>query len=474
MQAFKCPSCGGDIEYDIACESMKCVHCGNTVERAEYQKFLDANGLYVTKELQCPQCGATVLSYDDTIATFCSFCGASVSFAGRTVADVKPEAIVPFSVTAERALELYSDAVNKCAFAPEWLKESDSKKLCGIYMPYYVFESKADGRFTVNGQKRTTHGDTTTVEDYQITFDLDASYEGTRFDAATVFPDSMSETVDTFDLGGTKEFETSYLAGFYADGGIAEEDAYREIVDGLVTADLRSAGKKIEGIDLDCGDIGPKVDTVSRKVLLPVWLNTHRKDDRVCYSAVNGQNGNIAAEIPVDRKKYLFYAVIAAAITLIPLNLFFTFKPQIFLIISEILIMAFGVYLRKTAGNVYIRENDLDDVGKVGYGTFSKNAKQSPRGSSGSGSTRATASWTFSVPSSVRIKSWWKTLAGLAIVLGVMISGTVVDAVYYAAAVINIALAIWSAFDIIAAQNLLASRDIPVFTMKRGGDGLGK
>ena len=85
MDAFKCPHCGGGIEYDIEKESMKCSYCNSLIDRKLYQSYLDKHDLYVTHELTCPQCGATMLSYDDTLATFCNYCGSSVMFNRRII-----------------------------------------------------------------------------------------------------------------------------------------------------------------------------------------------------------------------------------------------------------------------------------------------------------------------------------------------------------------------------------------------------
>ena len=115
----------------------------------------------------------------------------------------------------------------------------------------------------------------------------------------------------------------------------------------------------------------------------------------------------------------------------------------------------------------------MDDIGLTGPEVFFDAARLQNKGSGASKSKVGTSAWSFDIPFSVRIKGWYKSLIGLAVFAAVMISGTVLDPVYYSAAGISIALAVWSAFDIIKQQNLLSSRDIPVFTMKRGGDGNG-
>ncbi len=382
--------------------------------------------------------------------------------------DARPDGIIPFTVTKEEAAEKYRKKLKDTGFAPKWLLEKGGEeKMIGLYIPYYVFGADASGHGKNRGESRTSAGSDTIVREYEMEYDLTAAYRGTRFDAAEAFPDCMSETVDTFDPKKAREFETSYLAGFYADGGNVDEKVYADVVAELVTKDIQGSSFTHDGIKFKTDQVTPEIQISSKKILFPVWLHTYRKGDRISYAAINGENGDVAAEIPADKGRYIKYSLILAAVFASILNLFLTISPTPFLIVSEIILLIFGFSLRKLAGDVYVRENHLDDLGKIGAEIFSKTADP---GSAATG-TKKTSPWSFRVPGSVRLKGWWRTLVGLAVVAGVLLSGTVIDSVYYGAAVFNIALALWSVFDLLKQQSLLASREIPLFTMKRGGDG---
>jgi hypothetical protein len=397
------------------------------------------------------------LSYDDTIASFCSYCGSPVTFMQNTVEDSKPDGVVPFEVTEEAAERIYEKRLKEASIGPEWLREKGERKFVGIYMPYYVYDARARAHVKTTGDEHIVHGDRTTVKEYDMEFDVDSTYNGTRFDAAKAFPDSLSESVDTFDPDKAKEFDVTYLAGFYADGGNVKEEAYRGIVEKLVAGDVNS-GFKYNGINVKPNNAVPETEITAKKVLFPVWLGIHKKGDRICYAAINGQNGNVAAEIPIDRWKYLKISIIVAAVLAVILNLVFTIRPGIFTWISAGILLIFGITLAKFAGNVYVREHHLDDIGLIGEEKFFDTAS--------GGRTK----WKFRIPGAVKFKAWWKTILGLLLFVAVIGSGTVEDAFFYGAAAVNIALAVWSAFDLIKQQNLLSSRDIPIFSMKRGGD----
>ena len=44
------------------------------------------------------------------------------------------------------------------------------------------------------------------------------------------------------------------------------------------------------------------------------------------------------------------------------------------------------------------------------------------------------------------------------------------DMLCYGAGIVSILMTVWTALDIVRAQNRLTMRDIPLFTGKRGGD----
>ena len=99
------------------------------------------------------------------------------------------------------------------------------------------------------------------------------------------------------------------------------------------------------------------------------------------------------------------------------------------------------------------------------FGTLSGLVK-APASSSSPGRTTR---WQFSKSKAATFSVLWKIWLALAGGAAVLISGTGVDTWYYAAGLINILVSVWTAFDVQHKQNILASRDIPIFTMKRGG-----
>ena len=541
MYAFTCPHCGAGVSYDLSSGAVSCEYCDSQITPDEYEAYLDKKGQYQTVELSCPQCGAVVLSYDNTISTFCSYCGSSVIFDRRVAEEQKPDGIIPFGFKEKAAVNRYREKTDRILLAPDWMREEGSQKLTGIYMPYYVYTASCRMPISTEGKKRQYRGGGRyEVSVYQVDGTVEGTYAGNRFDAAVAFPDALSESMDSYSWSRVQAFRPSYVAGFYADGSDVDPEEYDPVITKLVTDDIRSRSTlTFEEMSLPMKGV-PAPETVSlsrKKVLLPVWLLTHRSGDRICYAAVNGQNGEVAADIPIDRGKYLKLSLIVAAVLAALMDLFLTIKPEPFLWVSMAITAIFGILLGKLTQDVYVRENHLDDIGLVGYEAFSgalkklggkdNTASKSKGGSggnaliwgiliffvwpslsdlldslfpdsviasltvliwpvlicvavfsfaaglvkksSGAASSGKSARWEYSKSHAASFAVLWKVWLALAGGALVLISGTVVDTWYYGAGLANIAVSVWAAFDVIRKQNLLSSRDIPIFSMKRGG-----
>ncbi|MBQ6074706.1 MAG: zinc ribbon domain-containing protein [Lachnospiraceae bacterium] len=537
MIAFTCPHCGGSIHYDISSRDVKCEYCDSLITLASYQEYLDRKNSYQTTELVCPQCGAVTLSYDNTIATFCSYCGSSVVFDRRVREEQKPDGILPFAVKKEDALARYREKTGAVLLAPDWMREEGDVQITGLYVPFYEYSAVMEQPGQFRGSVSRTVGRYTEVSEYEVSGTVRADYRGTRFDAAMAFPDAMSESVDDFDWQRAEAFRPGYVAGFYADGSDVEGAEYDPVAMTLIQQDIGRTGLHYGGMTFHPGGIANDENVILRrkKMLFPMWLLTHRVGkDRICYAAVNGRTGSTAADIPLDGGKFVKAGLIAAALISVFLNFSYTIKPPAFLLVSMLITAAFGVVLGGLANDLYVREHHLDDIGRVGFETFASSLKRSifrkdrpvkePRKRGGcalwiviglaffvgmplllalirqlfpkisevsenaltglavivflaqfviSAISRkirgGQVRMRFNVPKFTSFSVMWKIWIALAAGAVVYCSGTVGDNWYYGAGILNILVSVWGAVDLIRKQNQLASREIPVFTMKRGG-----
>ena len=182
---YKCPYCGGKMEFDTALQKMKCPYCDSTVEMSEMQSkdegldtsapdsapsggkvptedniqwnsegvdtWTNEDGLAV---FTCKSCGGEIMSDENTVATSCPFCGNPVVLAGRVSGGLKPEYVIPFKLDKKAAKAKLKAYIKGKKFAPrEFESENKLDEIKGVYVPYWLFGSNVEASVTYGATK---------------------------------------------------------------------------------------------------------------------------------------------------------------------------------------------------------------------------------------------------------------------------------------------------------------------------------
>ena len=364
---YQCRNCGGNLRFDIELQRLKCPYCLSDFDCYEVEEEAAAvrpeekaaGSTYEVNIFSCPMCGGEIVSSDQSVSEFCSYCGQAVVLEKKLSRQKKPKKIIPFQLTEDACRESYRKKLKRAFFAPGALKDPQFlDKFRGIYIPYWSYSFYHQGRVKLTGTKEYRSGDYEVKEYYDVTGDVDASYEGIVFDASSSFSDELGNAISPYDPKGFKEFVPAYLSGFYAD--VADVPASIYVNDANQIANERT----LRTIEDD--SVGGKYDlstteslkTMNQKLhtrageteaaMLPVWFLTWRKKDRVAYMAVNGQTGKVAADIPVDLRKYIPGSL------LLSVPLYFLFDATLFFLPPTILFFS-GLFALATSF-IYLEE----------------------------------------------------------------------------------------------------------------------
>ena len=211
---YQCPNCGGRLIFDISSQSMLCEHCNthyNPYKLGEGNSA-EENKEYDVTVFKCPQCGGEIMSTDNTIADFCSFCGASTVLESRISKELRPGYIIPFSKTKQDCKNQYKKMMKRAWFAPKELKdEKYIDGFRGIYMPYWAYHVSQKGPVVLRGEKSKRRGDYIYTDHFSINGDMDCQYKGISFDASSSFDDNISEAIAPYDV---KDLRRHFLADF--------------------------------------------------------------------------------------------------------------------------------------------------------------------------------------------------------------------------------------------------------------------
>ena len=456
-----CPGCGAGMRFDIASQRLKCDFCGESanVEDRKAGKTAKQDEWDLTAFV-CPQCGGTIYSTENQATSFCFFCGASVTLEGRMTSALRPARIIPFSRTKEECKKIYGDMTRKAFFAPKELRDpAYLERFQGIYLPFWTYRFSQKGPVALSGSRE--RGEYT--EHLRMTCDLDGEYDGISYDASSAFNDELCKCITPYERSHMVDFEEGYTSGFYADVADVDSDVYLLDAENDVNDETEKRLKSqfgmshFDNMPADRSSLfHTKLEDVTA-ALYPVWFLTWRSNDRVAYAVVNGETGKMAADLPVDQKRFLMGSLLLA----LPIFLLLITMPVItapnLVLIASALSMVTAVIFAASSRQIRRREGRVDDKGFQ----FRRN-RERDRAAGQAGTVRKAEGRR---PGEGAADPLGQGLPVLAAVLGIAIRflAPVSDLYYYGGAVVVLACTCMALLRLVGRFNLLTTRPLPEF-----------
>ena len=399
---YKCPNCGGEMEFLPERGIIKCEYCGSEFSPEDVpdseaassgkasqsnlnknRKNAEEHSMDEGKVYTCSQCGAELFTTEETGVTFCSYCGSQAFIESRIRGDegIFPDMIVPFKISKEKCVEIYKERIKSAWFLPKKMKADTAiDHFRGIYMPCWIYSGEADAAGEYTTTKTTNQGRYDLVETFKTYADAHGVYGGMIEDASSSFPDGIMENISPFPLDSAKDFNDKYMTGFYADIGNVPPAVYEEEVNSFLDASIKNDlcnDSRIKSSHVSNSEINNKTDisgkvTDVRKGFIPVWFLSNKNEitGMMSYAVVNGLTGKIHTDLPIDMKKYLILSLVIAVPIFIVLQLLmglqsFSIKPGTLVIITMIISCILMFFSTKMIKEKYIQEHGLDDEGLI-------------------------------------------------------------------------------------------------------------
>lgn len=357
MLQYKCPNCGGAIEFDSNTQKLKCPYCDtefdvetlrgfddglkstadNTPDWGEYRSD-SGNGDWRDGETAtmvsyiCQSCGGEVIGDVNTAATVCPFCGNNVIVAQQFSGSLRPDYIIPFKIDKEKAKEALKNFMKGKKLLPDlFTEENRIDSIQGVYVPFWLFDADADAALSFKATKVTCWSDRdfdyTKTDYYQLLRSGKIAFDRVPVDGSTKMDNKYMESLEPYDYNELVEFGTPYLAGYLADkyDVDANESMPRanERIKNSTVAAFRSTTQGYSS----CTPTGSKIDLSNHNIryaLLPVWLLNTKYKDQIYTFAMNGQTGKFIGKLPIDRSKYWkYWGLVFGAATVIGLIISF-------------------------------------------------------------------------------------------------------------------------------------------------------
>lgn len=344
LTVFKCPSCGGKLEFNAGQQEMVCPFCDSAIDVAALQAMdavlneqqANAGGGFEAQTgeewsqgetagmrvYHCQTCGGEVMADETTSATTCPYCDNPVVMSGQLSGVLKPELVIPFKLDKEQAKKALMEHMSGKFLLPKVFKsENHIDEIKGLYVPVWLYEAGTDSQMLYKCEKRRTWSDDKYdyVEHkyYSAVRAGTMSFENVPVDGSTKMDDTMMESLEPFNVSEAQPFSMAYLSGYLADKyDVSAEDNMphaEERMQESVRMAFDDTVREYDHADRESENIRFSEGKV-RYVMYPVWLLNTSWNGRDFHFGMNGQTGKFVGDLPMDKAKAALVFLISTAI----------------------------------------------------------------------------------------------------------------------------------------------------------------
>lgn len=322
-ESIKCPSCGSNMVFDPESQMLYCEHCGT---KRSFNQDLTASEIDLISGFnsdsnqwnndevtvfKCDNCGAKVVLKAGETAKSCPFCGTAHVEKADELAGIKPNGVIPFLLSSEKAAERAKTWAKKKIFAPKNFKKSlNPDNVKGVYSPCFTFDSKTTsiyhGRIGKTYTRVVGSGKDQRTESYTVWKNISGTYyynfDDLLISAGNKFTQKTFDKLSPYDTNASKEYQENYLLGFMAyhyDKSI--EDCWglaKSRMDAVIRKRILS---QYSYDTIDYFKVSTTHEAVTYKyVMLPVYVGNFNYKKKLYNFYVNGVSGRMTGKTPVS------------------------------------------------------------------------------------------------------------------------------------------------------------------------------
>lgn len=407
LQEYKCPCCGGALEFNSSVQKMKCPFCDTEFEMEVLEAYdnqlgneqqsdmtWDANagqewetgeadGL---KTYVCKSCGGEIIGDETTAATSCPYCDNPIVLMGQFSGSLKPDYVIPFKKDKKAAVAGLKNHYEGKILLPKVFKDQNHiEEVKGVYVPFWLFDADATASIRYKATKERRWSDSnyeyTETSYYSVQRGGYIGFNTVPVDGSTKMPDELMESVEPYNFSEAVPFQTAYLAGYLADKydvtdaesveraneriKKSTEEEFRNTVTGYNTVTTENTYINLQNAQ-------------AKYALYPVWmLNTQWNGKKYTF-AMNGQTGKMVGDLPCDNKKYWLLTIafiVGLAVVCFGLSFIIEIFANIF--VSAIIAIGGGFLItgimRSQLKSVGFKSNAADYVRKGSFKVTERN-----------------------------------------------------------------------------------------------------
>lgn len=309
--SHNCPTCSAALTFDVDTQNWTCDYCKTSFTITELMNYHKSRRNSETQSMHgyvCDNCGADIVTYDDSISSMCVYCNSPIIIKDRIEGEYKPDLISPFTHTKEDIIKEFLRLKEDRGLVPKnFFNKKNIVSVNGIYIPLFVVTCEVSA---------SLHGDGVVNKDFRSSFIRKGTMQlkDVPADALSTIDDLYIRALEPFDYNKLKKFEYPYLAGMSAEAyDTSKEEVYEqqimERIEEAAYEQLLKSGKKYFSYEILSKEIKTFCSEF-KHALVPIWCIHIKYGNKDYVYYINDQNLKIAGTFPVSTIKetilYLF------------------------------------------------------------------------------------------------------------------------------------------------------------------------
>jgi hypothetical protein len=326
------------MRFSISDNALKCEHCGslekieggdNNVVRRDLTDsvFREHEPWTECIVFRCSLCNASIDVDRNEIMKMCPFCGNPNIMKTEELPGIKPDSLIPYKVTKESAVELFSKWIRSKLFAPgECRKKAKAENVNSVFSPTWSFTASTRSSYngTLGKNYTVTYTDSqgrtqtrTEIRWFRVSGQISADYTDVFIPSGKLIPDKMAKKLEPYPVKEAVNYKQEYLAGKAAEHYSRDINTCFNEFGKYVYSDLcQRIRRKYHADHVGKMDINTTYNSkYFNYLLLPNHIANFTYKKKLYNFYVNGATGKVVGKYPLSPVKIGFtIAAIAAAI----------------------------------------------------------------------------------------------------------------------------------------------------------------
>ncbi len=334
---YKCPNCGSNLAFEPELKKLHCKQCDSSFELAEIaneeKQSLEADYKIETVNpsetddkkralnnqdfasgthgYHCDNCGAEVITENDTASSFCYYCHSPVIFTDKIQGEYRPDKIVPFRINKKTAQEKFLSWTKKYKLLAKGFASLEHlEKMTGIYVPFWLAKATADFDVAGYGERvevsETSTKTYTTYKKYHFERSGNIDLKEIKTLASVKLNSDLIYSVESPVNSVAEPFNPAYLSGYFSERfSIDKKDVepetnrrLKQAVDNVIVSQIN----RYTNLHYTRNQRNIEIEEW-QYVLFPIWILTFNFRGKVYVYALNGDTGEFFGELPMDKSR---------------------------------------------------------------------------------------------------------------------------------------------------------------------------